>query len=65
MLALHKLCILIARDDSDLRVFALRGDGFDGRNVEIFTRPGNRVNPVFSTNFPTAGACSNSKPLEI
>ena len=28
-------------------MLALSGDGFDGRNGKIFTRPGNRVNPVF------------------
>jgi hypothetical protein len=47
VLALDKLRVLITRDDADLRMFAFRGDGIDGRNGKIFTRPGNRVNPVF------------------
>ena len=51
LLTLHKFSVLIARDHSNLRVFALCGGGFDGRNGEIFTRTGGRVNPVIPRNF--------------
>lgn len=47
LLALDKLGVLITRDDSHLRMSALRGDGRYGRNGKILTCPSKRVNAVF------------------
>ncbi len=51
MLTLYEFGVLVARDDAYLRMFALHGDGFKGRNGKILTRPGNRVNAVFRGKF--------------
>ena len=47
LLALNELRVLIPRNDADLGMSALHGNGLYRRNGTIFTRPRACVNPVF------------------